>query len=838
VYICGLSSNVNTILHPQKSNTLFLALIILLLCACNPTRKLKEGQNLLNEVKVEVKEDRFEKPEIEPFIRQKPNKKIFGFIRFHLGLYNMVNEEKLKMKEEAFAKKKEEENTIREAAGKKAKKTERLYFGRYLMEVGEAPVIYDSILTDKSSKQINLFLKSKGYFYNTVHDTVTFSRKRASVTYTIIPGKPYRIRKINYELADKELANFVIPDSVNCLIKSGRNYDVDVIQKERDRVTRMINNNGYWGFSKEFIYFKVDSALNSRQLDITIGIKNHAVQVPGHPDSLVEVPHKRYFIGNIFIDTEFDNFSKSQDTKDTLHINNYNILYKNKLKFRSVILLESTFLNKGDIYRIDNSEKTYKRLSELKAFRFVNIQFKPASDSGDTLNCFIQLNPVFKNSFSTEIEGTNTGGNFGISGSITFQNKNTFKGGEVFEVKFSGGVEEQRLLVQQGSSNNNGIPLNTVEFGPELNLYIPKFLVPFRFIESKNSNPKTIFTIATNYQQQPDYTRLINKIAFGYNWNWKNNKKITSQLYPLEVSFIKAELSPIFEQLIDDNSDILIRNAYESHLVTDTRYSFVYNDQVFGKNGSHHFFKFNIESSGNILREAYDISKAQKDTTNGNTIGSYKILGVPFSQYLRADADYRYFKKVAEHQFLVFRGVTGAGITLANLQSLPFEKSFYGGGANDIRAWAIRSLGPGAYNGSSNFDQIGDMQLEANAEYRFKLIKQLNGALFVDAGNVWLLNKQNQNVPQDEFFQINDFYRQIAIGTGIGARLDFNFFIIRLDLGIKVYDPQFEVPGQSTGQCWVIDHWFDALSWKNDYFSAHSSNYSFLNWNLGIGYPF
>lgn len=805
---------------------LFLPLSIVMIYSCSPTRKLAERQYLLAEEKITGHHGSIDKSEIEAYIKQKPNRKILGAIRFHLWLYNLANEEKVRQKKEAWLQKREAENILRVEKGKKPRSTDKLLFGEWLMEVGEAPVIYDSLLTHNSSKQIRLFLNSKGYFYNTVRDSVKLKRKRAKIFYIINAGIPYKIRKINYEMDDALVGHYVIPDSANCSLKPGQNYDVDIIQKERDRITRLLNNNGFFYFSKEFIYFKVDSSLKSNQLDITIGIKKNSVPLDDRPDSLVEKPHQKYYIGNIYIDTDFDMKSKTI-SKDTLYLKNYAVLYKNKLKFRPGVLLDATFVSKGEIYQVDNAEATYKRLSELRAFRFVNLRFDKSHGATDSLDCFIQLNPVLKQSLTLETEGTNNGGNLGIAGSIIYQNKNIFNGAEILEIRQRGGLEVQRLLNQQGGKSNidikKGIPFNTLEIGPEVNLYVPRFLVPFRLNAAKSSNPKTIFSAAYNYQQRPDYTRVINKVSFGY--SWKESSVKSHFINPVEVSFVQVDLKPNFQSIIDNSKNILIKNSYRPHLVTDTRYSFVYNDQVIQKSRNHRYLRFNFETSGNMLRAIDNLSGTKKDAN-----GSYEILKVPYSQYLRADIDIRYYKKIAEHQQLVFRAAGGVGKTLANLQALPFEKSFYGGGANGIRAWQIRSLGPGSYPASFNFDQIGDMQLEGNMEYRVKLLKQLNGALFVDAGNIWLL-KQSAGSKGGNF-QPDRFYKEIAVGSGIGARLDFSFFIIRFDLGIKVRDPQF-----IESERWVIQHLFDN-NWKSNYQKTHTSSYSFTNFNLGIGYPF
>ena len=773
-------------------NTL-LSLIILVLFACSPVKKLHDGESLLQSNYIKSHHISIPKSEIEVYIKQKPNRKILGLFRLHLELFNLANE------------------------GSR--------FGKWLMQVGEAPIIYDSITSHNSARQIQRFLNSKGYFNCHVNDSVVIKNMRAYVYYNINSGKPYRVKKIQYEIEDEGLLSYVKCDSLNTLLSIGQIFDVDKLQKERDRSTRTINNAGFFDFTKDFIYFKVDSNYSNYDLTITLGIKKNLITISKNSgDTTYEIPHHKYYIKNVFVDSDYENDSKLKGSKDTLLYNGFYILFNKKINFRPTILLNSIFILKGDFYKIDASENTYKRLSELKAFKFVNIKFIITSPNEDSLNCFIQLHPVLKQTFAIETEGTNTGGDLGIAGSLIYQNKNLFKGAEVFEVKLRGGFEVQQLINQNQRNTNITTPFNTIEFGPEINLYVPRFLfLPLKLNSIKNSNPKTIFSFTTNYQQTPDYTRLINKISFGY--SWKSNNLITHLFNPIEVSFVQVNLKPDFQTVINEENNVLLQYSYEPHIITDTHYALIYNDQGISKSRDHHYFKFNIESSGSILRELYKLNNADLDVNR-----SYEMFGIPFAQYVRIDADYRYFKKLIEHQFLAFRLFGGIGKPFGNSEALPFEKSFYAGGANDIRAWEIRSLGPGSYNGITNFDQIGDMQMEGNVEYRVKLLKQLNGALFVDAGNVWLLSPQ-PSYPNGNF-QLDRFYKEIAIGTGIGARLDFNFFIIRLDMGVKLRDPQFNLDDR-----WVIGHIFD-YDWKVNYKNTHSVQYSFLNFNLGIGYPF
>ena len=807
----------------------------LLFNACNPAKKLHENEFLLNKNFVLDKDTKIDKKEIENYIKQKPNRKILTFFRFHLWLHNLANEDRIKRKRILQDKKIEIRNVKRVAKGKKAKESERQLFGEWLLDIGESPVIVDTFLVNKSAKQIKLFLNNKGYFISTVSDSVVYKRrKKANVYYKIKASAPYTINKLDYKIPDDLLKYYVLGDTSHTLLLKGSNYDADMIQNERDRVTIGLNNTGYFLFTKDYIYFEVDSSIgvpgSSRQVNITMGIKNYAKKFNEYSDSIVETPHQRFFVNNIYIQPDF--ISKKEDTtpKDTLLINNYNILYTEKLKYKTKVLLDAIFIRKGEYYQLGNVEATYKRLSELKAFKTINIFFTQTGN--EHLDCYIQLSPILKQSFTVETEGTNRSGNLGISSSFVFQNRNLFKGAEVFELRLKGGIEAQKIFKNDASVNDlknaPGELFNTSEFGPELNINIPRFLLPFKVKTSINSNPKTIFTSALNYQDRPDYYRTITNFSLGYTWKETSKKRHT--INPFVIDFVKIKPKGAFKDSLLRLTNPFILNSFTDHLSTSTRYTFTYDEQDIKKQENFSFFKINVESSGNILKGSYDFinNYIHTNTFVKNTDHRYTLIDIAYSQYLRLDADYRYYYNPNEINKIVFRIAAGAGKPLTNFPSLPFERSFFSGGANGIRAWQSRTLGPGSYAGNSfSFDRFGDNQLEGNVEYRFKLFKLLNGAIFVDGGNTWL-HKKDPDRPDGEF-NVNRFYKEIAIGSGFGIRADFSFFIIRLDVGVKVRDPHFPLADR-----WVIQHWFDPhiAKWKND------NNYNFFAFNIGIGYPF
>jgi len=811
---------------------LFIAILPLLFYACNPTKKLHEGEYLLNKNFVIDKDTKIDKKDIENYIKQKPNRKILVFFRFHLWLHNLANEDRIARKRALHDKKIEKRNIRRVAKGKKEKKSTRQLFGEWLLDIGEPPVIVDTFLVKKSAKQIKQFLNNKGYFISSVSDSIHYlRRKKANVYYKIQATAPYTINKIDYKIPDEQLKRFVYGDTSNTLLLQGNNYDVDILQNERDRITNELNNNGYYLFTKDYIYYEIDTSIGNRKVNITLGIKNYEKKLSEYSDSIVETPHQRFFVNNIYIQPDF--ISKKADTnlKDTLIIDNYKILHTEKLKYKTKVLLNAVFIHKGDLYQLKKVEDTYKRLSELKAFKTINIFF--VQTTNDYLDCYIQLSPILKQSFTIENELTNTSGNLGISGSFVFQNRNLFKGAEVLELRLKGGIEAQRTFNSSATNLTNASSklFNTTEFGPELNVNIPRFLLPFKVNSSINSNPKTTFTSAVNYQRRPDYTRAITNFSFGYTWKESSKKRHT--INPLVIDFVKVDLQKQFQDYLTNQvQNKFIINSFSNHLSTSTRYSFIYDEQDIKKQENFSYLKINAESSGNILRGIYDLANSiHPNTLAKDNNGRYTLLNVAYSQYLRLDADYRFYYNPNELNKIVFRIAAGIGKPLRNFQVLPFERSFFSGGANGIRAWQSRTLGPGTYtNKVFTSDQFGDGQLEGNIEYRVKLFKIINGALFVDAGNVWL-QKNDPDRPGGDF-QLNRFYKEIAIGTGFGVRADFSFFIIRLDIGIKVRDPQFE-----ENKRWVIQHLFDH-AWKRNYEEVNNVKYGFFAFNIGIGYPF
>ncbi len=777
---------------------LFVITLSVIISSCNSTRKVPNNAFLLKKNKIEIKETNIGYDKINGLIKQKPNKKFLG-IKFKLAFYNL------------------------------ARKNNPGGFSRFLIRIGEPPVILDTLLSNATLKQMALYLDNHGYFNSKVEKQISYPhKKKAIVKYILNANKPYKINNIYYKIEDEMLKNEIYSRLNNSLIQKDENYDIDRFEKERERISTNLKNSGYFAFNRDFISFLVDSALNNNRMNVTMLVKNPVVKKNTNSiDSISFLPHKKYKIKKIFIYPDFNPLNSDTVKKDTslleipqykkeLLKNQYYFIYNNEIKIKPRTFSQSIFINSNDYFNLKDAEQTYNRLSELKNFRFINISFDELpEDSIDIINhersldCIIELSKNKVNSLSSEIEGSNSSGYFGVAGNLIFQNRNLFKGAEIFNIKLRGVLENQNII---SSVKTAEIPLfNTFETGIDANIEFPKFLIPIRQeYFPKYFKPKTTVSVGFNYQNRPDFKRTITNFSFGY--DWRQSKNIQHIFTPLGVNSVKIYPDSIFRASIDAIADKRLKYQYTDHFILSLKYSFIFTDQDINKKRNFTFLRINIESAGNAL----NIYKKLIDDSR-NADGDYEIFKLIYSQYSRFDFDLRRYIYLKSNNTLVMRAAVGWGIPYGNSRQLPYEKSFIAGGANDIRAWRLRSLGPGSYTDSKldNFDRIGDISLELNIENRFPIYKFLNGAIFVDAGNIWL-NKANVQFPGGEFL-LNKFANQIAIGAGFGTRIDLDFFIIRIDAAIPLKDPS-----KAESRKWVI---------------ANSGFRDFVI-NFGIGYSF
>jgi len=754
-------------------------LSLLLFAACNPTKRLTEHEYLLNSNTIDTEDPQLT-DELIPLIKQKPNRKIMaGTLRFHLFMYNL--------------------------SAKKAEGREKGFYHWINTTIGEPPVVFDSTYIKKSVEQLGFYVNNKGFFGAQIQSTIQQKRKRQiDVIYTIHTGLPYRFSDIQYQSTDGQISNIINSEKAHSLLQKGKNYNVANIQKERERLTNLMRNNGYYGFSKEYISFKVDTNIGSRQVDVVVNISR--INENGDSSQIAE-NHQVYSVGDIMVQTDYNprNFDNYLAT-DTMKYNGIQFFNAAEKSFvRPQILSSAIYFKKGDLYRFKNFEETHKRLSAFGVFRFINIKFEERVDSSGKylIDPYIQLMPASRHSFTIEAEGTQNNDKYlGIAGNIAYRNNNLFRGAELLEVKMKGALDAQKIV---DSLVNPGDPFfNTVEISPEVSLSFQKLLLPFK--TTKLLNPYTSIVTAYNFQRRPDYMRVITNISFSYNFKSSPNQRFI--VTPLEFNAVKVNLSQAFLQKLIDYNDLNLQNSYSPHIVSAGKVSWIYNNQGADKMKDFLFVRFNIEVAGISL---YLINSIDNQANNDKR--DYLLFDLPYSRYVKPDIDARYYQVIDDHNSLVFRLSGGVGLPYGNTgnQVLPFEKSFFAGGSNGIRAWTARSLGPGSYKNTTGFEQMGDVKIESNIEYRGDIFKYIQGAVFVDAGNVWTRFPDSQR-PGAEF-KLDRFVSQIAVGAGMGIRLNLSFFIVRLDAAVPIKDPS-----KAPGNRWSANN-------KTVY-------------NFGIGYPF
>lgn len=762
----------------------YIILILPVLLGCNPVRYVPENQYLLKSNKIETKGGNISDRDLENYFRQQPNKKIFGFIRFHLGVYNLSNPVKKKG------------------------------ISNWFRKIGEEPVIYNPAAAHETLIQLNRYVRNIGYYEAHVDDTVTFSRKRASVIYRIDFGQPHLVDHVRLAspemVTDPAIRNMILSDSTSSLLKPAMRYDLEVLQQERVRLSGFLRNNGYYGFSREYVYFQADTLNRDHKADVWMGVKN---PIDASNDITRLNFHPLYRIGKISIVTDFNTVDYLKDpksylsTSDTIDYFGTSFVYSKKLKLRPSLLNSSVAFKSGTLFSQSLVDKTIESFSSLRNFKQIKVNFTPTgnlSDSVQKLDCQILLSPMVRQSYDIALEGTYSSGNIGMAGNLIYKNRNLMRGAESFELKFKGAVE---FLANAVADFNR-----MVEFGVDARLEVPSVWIPL--LSKKNSTfgkPHSSVNLSFNYQQRPDFTRTIANAAYGYNWKSTLSRH---QVNIFELNYVNVtQMSDKFYQIIKGT---YVENSFRSHMVPASNYTYTFSNQEVNKASSFFYLRFRPEIAGNVLYGYYKLTDQVKPE-NG-----YELFKTPFSQYTEADIDLRYHWVINSANKMAFRFFAGAGYPYGNSDAIPFEKKYFSGGSSGIRAWQVRSLGPGSYvipddQKGMYPNQLGDIKLEVNAEYRFDLFSIIKGALFLDAGNIWAINTSDER--PGSIFKASDFYRQIAVGTGFGIRADLSYFIGRLDLGIKLRDP-----GTPDGPKWIPG--YRKYQWSD------------LVLNFGIGYPF
>ncbi len=693
--------------------------------------------------------------------------------------------------------------------------------------VWEEPVLLDSTLLAASNVQIKSYLFNKGYYYDTVNFKVKTQGVKAYVTFNVKVGKAFYIHRIDYHIFDKRIADIVANDSVNRLVKPGQKYDGELINAERNRLTMLMRANGYYNFRREYIYFEVDTSLAGNLVNVGLGI--------GNPTSRSR--HRMYRIGTVFVEPEY--IKDEKEVKDTSQYNGLNFVSK-ELRIKPSVLSEYIFIHPGDIYRADDYQSTINRLSQLNVYKFIDIQYIPDTISRpDTgiLNVVIKLTPYPKQAiiYNYELNTVEesqaqipTSQSIGSAVSVGYVDKNLGGSDMTLQVKPYGSFEVPISILQHA----NAIDTPIYQYGITTSIIVPRLVLwPFQLSDNaKKQVAQTSFNL--NYIVESNVEFQRNTFAFNLTWQEKLSKNQTLTITPIDINVVKTGyLSPSFDSSIVATRNPLLIDLFDKHLVTDFRIAWFINQQPLTMvKDPYWYLRFSAETGGNAPALIDKLFFNQPRPAGATTS---QIFGINYYQYSKFEADLQYYLPVLRNDNLAMRLITGvgdpqsiAGLFFPNTRSLelPFERQFYVGGANSIRAWKLRTLGPGSYadpSGTTYFDKSGDIKLEGNIELRFPIYGILKGALFTDAGNVWLFN--NDTNRKGSGFYFNKFYKQIAVGSGFGLRLDFSYFVVRVDFAVPLRDPSI-----SSGSEWEIDE----LLRRNAWFEQN------LQINLGIGFPF
>lgn len=770
-------------LKRYKQLLLVVGMMTMVLSSCSVSRHLPEGEFLLDKVKVISEENQELASSIKSFVRQQPNTRFLGLFRLPLGVYCLAGKS---------------DNTV----------------NNFLKKTGEAPHVYDSTLTERSCDVLEKTLVNRGYLNASVEAEVLKHRSKARVNYYVHPGRQYRISSLDYQISDSALMSYITTETANSWLKVNRPFDINKLDDERARIVNLLHDKGYYSFKKDDITYVADTARNSTDVDLTIRVRTTKERI--EDGVRVRYAHKPYTIDKVnyqFFPISHayrDNFVFT----DTMSYGKSMFVFDEDLLIKPRILHNASLLHPGVKYNASEVTDTYELYGRLGALKYTNINFVTTSDS--TLECNISLFPAKKISMSAEADLTNTAGDFGASLALAFTNRNMFRGSETFTLKLRGAYENISQLSDYESKYY-------IEYGADLSLNFPRFIVPFVSNEvQRRSKATTQLDLQFNTQDRPEFDRDVFSASWSYLWN--SNRQIRHRLDLLGVNLVSVPRKDKFfidNYLSQYNSkNSIMKFNYEDLFIFRSGYDFYYTSPNAGVVKNYfdvsHSVHTGVEASGNLLYMLSNAFQMRKDT-----LGQYRLFNIAYAQYLKSDISWTMNMNLDRNNSLLFHVEAGVAFPYGNTRMLPFEKRYYAGGANSVRGWRVRGLGPGGYVNSKNaidyINQSGDIKLDLSLEYRMHIFWKFNGALFVDAGNIWTIYDYDDQ--PDGIFMWDKFYKQIAVSYGAGLRLDLNFLILRFDVAMKAINPVY-------------------LEGPLRYPLLHPKFNRDFAWHFAVGYPF
>lgn len=837
---------------------LIVFLFLSIISSCNVVKRVAENEHLLTNTTVHVNGKKNSSERINELINQRPNNKLLGFpLRLHI--YNLARDNRDSLFEAWLDKNPNKRARLTKRLSKKQLdqlKNSAVGFNNWLRKTGEPPVILDSLRTERSKKTLEDYYAYNGWFDREVsYETTKNDNKRASVDYYITTGEPRIIDSIYGNISSRLVDSIYQFNRENSFIKKGEQYRGENLVSERDRLTETIRNSGVYHFSQDYINYDVITNDENKNLDIEIIIGNRLIR---NEDSIATVPFKTYRIKEVNVITDHSFENRESPFTDSIVFNKMTFKSHGNMKFRPKSLEQGIFIKKGDLFSDLNRNRTYRYLNRFGTFRYPNIEYIE-NEADSTLTALIELSPRKKYSLGFDVNVSQSNiQSIGFSFNTSLLIRNIFRGAETLEISALGAIGASK----DGSTNDQFFDIN--ELGADVKLTIPRIFFPIdtEGIIPKRMMPTTRMSLGFTSQTNIGLDKqTVNGI---FNYNWTPNERTTNNFDLFNTQYVR-NLNPgnyfdvyqnsfqtlenialnsyntppeyldaqggLDKQQADDFINLVLQDQVykdsnpsdyqtvnnieerkirltEDNLIFASTFSFTKDRRESLVDEDFSIFRFKLESAGNLLTTASKLLGEQK-----NEDGQFELFGVPYSQYIKTELDYIKHWDIGRNNVIAIRSFFGIAIPYGNSNNIPFSKSFFAGGANDNRAWTAYDLGPGSSDSRDEFNEA-NMKIGLSLEHRFNLFGSLNGALFVDAGNIWHV-ADNEDDPSATFTGF-DSLKDIAVGSGFGLRYDFGFFVLRGDIGFKTYDPSYK----------------DANRWFNDY------NFGNAVYNLGINYPF
>ena len=722
----------------------------MLFACCSSQKFVSEGQDVLSSVSLKANGANLDASEYRGYVRQEPNARWFSMFKVPLGLYCLSG------KDSADA------------------------LNRFFRRIGEPPVIFDRKLMERSTDALTLAMENKGYLHaETSAKVVKHGSSKVDVKYQMNPGQLYRIRTFNTVVDDENIDSILKAHESESLLKINMPCDAGILDSERERIVSLLHKEGYYKVLKNFMSYELDSVRGPEALDLTLYFEGKTVS---RDTAFI---YDRYKIRNVILDVN----KESTEKVDSINYNGLLVRYHGNRLIRPAVLSAQMALRPGSMYNEEHVQTCYRNFSNLSALRYAVVRMEEVDSA--TLDVYVTLQTSKINSLSAELEGTNTSGDLGVASSLTYTNKNLFRGSEVWSTKLKGAFEAITGL--EGYNDENFF-----EISAETHLSFPRIIMPFlNYNQRHNYGGSSELTMQFNSQERPEFHRRVLTGAWSYRW-LSDHKRLQHKVDVFSLNYVFMPwISDTFrkEYLENDNSRTsIIRYSYENLFIVNSAYNFIYNSvgtSMIGRSTDRrnaYQVKFGVESAGNLLYLLAGATKAEK-----NVAGAYQMFDVAFAQYVKFDFDYSRSILIDARNSFAFHGAFGLALPYGNASIVPFEKTYFAGGPNSVRGWSVRQLGPGRYKGKDGkvdfLNQTGNLKLLVNMEWRTHLFWKAGGAFFVDAGNIW--STRNYESQQGGLFKFDSFYKQIAVSYGVGLRLNFDYFILRFDWGMRAVDPVY-----------------------------------------------